>query len=100
MPLSLLATMKRLTFLCLVPLLCPALVRADAPACDIRPDLVYGHKMGMALTLDVIKPKANANGAGVLFMVSGGWVSSWMPPDQIIKGGMGKALGFSALLEK
>ncbi|MDX1385152.1 MAG: alpha/beta hydrolase [Thermoanaerobaculia bacterium] len=61
------------------------LLAAEAPprllALDIEPDLVYGHKMGMALTLDVIKP-AQANGAAVLFMVSGGWVSRWAPPDR------------------
>jgi len=37
-------------------------------------DVVFGHKFGMALTLDVLKP-ANPNGAGVIFMVSGGFVS-------------------------
>ena len=40
----------------------------------ITPDVVYGHKAGMALTFDVIQPK-KPNGAGVLFMMSGGWVS-------------------------
>ena len=32
-------------------------------------DVVYGHKFGMALTLDVLKP-TKPNGAGVIFMVS------------------------------
>src|SRR5688572_5047950 len=99
-PLSLPATMKRAALFCLIPLLFPALLHADTPPCDIKPDVVYGHKMGMALTFDVIKPKTNSNGAGILFMVSGGWISTWMPPEQVVKGGMGKALGFSALLEK
>ena len=40
----------------------------------VTPDVVYGHKDGMALTFDVLRP-ANAHGAGVLYMVSGGWVS-------------------------
>ncbi len=92
--------MKRPALLCLLPLLFPALLRADPPPCDIKPDVVYGHKMGMALTFDVIKPIAKSNGAGVLFMVSGGWVSTWVPPEQFVKGDLGKALGFSALLEK
>jgi acetyl esterase/lipase len=52
------------------------------PAVEIMPDVVYGHKDGMALTFDVLKPKANANGAAVIFMVSGGWVSSYSPPQQ------------------
>lgn len=49
---------------------------------EIVPDVVYGHKDGMALTFDVFKPTKNANGAGVLFMVSGGWYSRYVPPDQ------------------
>ena len=50
---------------------------------EIVPDVVYGHKHGMALTFDVYKPK-QANGAGILFIVSGGWYSSWRPPEQSI----------------
>ena len=50
---------------------------------DIIPDVVYGHKDGMALTFDLFKPKAHPNGAAVIFMVSGGWISAWAPPDQI-----------------
>src|SRR6188474_890431 len=68
-------TMKRASIFCLLSFCFSAPVWADAPPCDIKPDVVYGHKMGMALTLDVLKPKSNGNGAGVLFMVSGGWVS-------------------------
>lgn len=48
----------------------------------IVPDVVYGHKDGMALTYDVFKPEKDANGAGILFMVSGGWFSKWYPPEQ------------------
>ncbi|MEP7271750.1 MAG: alpha/beta hydrolase [Acidobacteriota bacterium] len=50
---------------------------------EIFPDVVYGHKDGLALTFDVIKPKVKPNGAAVLFMVSGGWVSTYAPPDQM-----------------
>lgn len=50
---------------------------------EVKPDVVYGHKDGMALTYDVFTPKENAKGIGVLFMVSGGWVSQWAPPDQL-----------------
>jgi len=39
-------------------------------------NVVYGHKDGMALVMDVYKPEGNANGAGVAYMISGGWVSS------------------------
>lgn len=37
-------------------------------------DVVYAHTLGVALTMDVFKPE-KPNGIGVLFMVSGGWVS-------------------------
>lgn len=38
-------------------------------------DVVYGHKMGMALTMDIFTP-AKSNHIAVVFIVSGGWVSS------------------------
>jgi len=38
-------------------------------------DVVYGHKMGVALTMDVFEP-AKPNGIGVVWFVSGGWFSS------------------------
>jgi len=50
---------------------------------DTMPAVVYGTKDGMALTMDVIKPKTGANGAAVVFMVSGGWVSNYSPPQQM-----------------
>ncbi len=53
---------------------------------NLTPDVVYGHKDGLALTLDVYSPKAEGNGAAVLFMVSGGWYSQWSPPEE--KGGL------------
>lgn len=52
---------------------------------SITPDVIYGHKAGMALTYDVIRPTKNPNGAGVLFMMSGGWVSSWAPPENLVR---------------
>lgn len=55
---------------------------AAAPAAPaITTDVVYGHKDGMALVYDVFRPQ-QANGAAVLFMVSGGWFSRWMPPAE------------------
>lgn len=39
-------------------------------------DLIYGRKFGTALTLDVFTPKEKANGAAVIFVVSGGWFSA------------------------
>jgi len=40
------------------------------------PDVVYGRKDGTALTMDVFVPKKNANGAAIVWVVSGGWFSS------------------------
>lgn len=45
------------------------------PAFTRTEDVVYGRKFGVALTLDVIQP-AKSNGYGIIFMVSGGWVSN------------------------
>lgn len=48
---------------------------------SIKPDVVYGHKDGMALVYSVLQPE-NANGAAIVFMVSGGWFSRWSPPQR------------------
>jgi len=60
----------------------PLVARADDPAVKITPDVVYGHKDGLALTFDVFTPTQNAKGVGILFMFSGGWYSSWIPPEK------------------
>jgi len=59
----------------------------DTPPPSVVPDVIYGHKAGMALTYDVIKP-VQPTGAAVLFMVSGGWVSVWADPTPFIKAAM------------
>ena len=43
---------------------------------DVVPDVAYGHKDGLAMTFDVLKPKQNANGAGILCIESGAWYSN------------------------
>ena len=50
----------------------------------IKSDVVYGHKDGMALFYDVLMPDS-ANGAAILFMMSGGWYSSWAPPETRVR---------------
>jgi len=55
--------------------LCLCLTVSGAFAETTR-DVVYGHKDGMALVMDVYQPDANANGAGVVYSISGGWMSS------------------------
>ena len=58
----------------------PSRAAADPPPNVTRTeDLVYGRKDGLALTLDVFEPAA-PNGAGLLFLVNGGWLSSKATP--------------------
>jgi len=72
--------MKR-TMILLGMLLFVAVGSASARAGDDLPytrlpDVVYGRKDGTALTMDVFVPKKNANGAAVIWVISGGWFSS------------------------
>jgi acetyl esterase/lipase len=58
----------------------PPAVRAQpeqpaAPKFALTEDVIYGRKYGMALTMDVYAPKEKANGVGVIYCMSGGWVS-------------------------
>ena len=48
---------------------------------NVKSDVVYGHKDGMALVYHVLSPE-NANGAAVVYMVSGGWFSRWAPAER------------------
>ncbi|MSU72003.1 MAG: alpha/beta hydrolase [Opitutus sp.] len=50
---------------------------AAAPDFTRTTDVVYAHKLGVALTLDVVQPTRGANGYGIVYMVSGGWKSSY-----------------------
>ena len=38
-------------------------------------DVIYGRKYGMALTMEIFQPKQNANGIGIISVLSGGWYS-------------------------
>ncbi|HVC95924.1 MAG TPA: prolyl oligopeptidase family serine peptidase [Pirellulales bacterium] len=71
----------RLWLVLLLFVICRAMVpavgrAADEPNYDRSEDVIYGRKHGMALTLDVFKPRAKVNGAGVVFVASGGWFSA------------------------
>lgn len=55
---------------------------AQSQTAKIESDIVYGHKDGLAMTMDAYRPAKNGNGAAILFMVSGGWYSKWAPPAQ------------------
>ncbi|HAY78466.1 MAG TPA: alpha/beta hydrolase [Planctomycetaceae bacterium] len=72
-------------------------LRAEPPT--VTRDVVYGHKDGLAMTFDVIHPQ-EPNGAGVMFMVSGGWVSSWFPPERIIGDSPEPKNDFEALVSR
>jgi|CXWL01.1.fsa_nt_gi acetyl esterase/lipase len=74
--------MPRQLSTCVLSLVLAAASSAQAEV-TITPDVVYGHKLGLAMTCDVFTPTENANGAAVLFMVSGGWYSTWTPPEQL-----------------
>src|SRR3954447_465590 len=52
------------------------LARGEAPEYTRTEDVIYGRKFGTALTMDVFRPKAGANGAAIVWVVSGGWFSS------------------------
>ncbi len=59
---------------------------ADDPR--VIPDVVYGHKDGLALTYDVIRP-AKQSGAAILWVQSGGWYSAWADPKTLTGGSKG-----------
>ncbi len=52
-----------------------AVLAQDAPFFTRTPDVIYGRKAGLALTMDVFAPKEKPNGLGVIVVISGGWRS-------------------------
>ncbi len=68
-------------------------ISLQAQSSSITPDVVYGHKAGMALTFDVFTPSGQPNGAGILNVVSGGWVSRYTAPERA-------QAGYQALLDQ
>lgn len=52
-----------------------AAVFADPRPYTRRHDVIYGHKSGVALTMDVFTPRKGGNGAAIVALVSGGWFS-------------------------
>jgi acetyl esterase/lipase len=63
-------------------LLASPLSACAADEVQVVPDVVYGHKDGLALTYDVIKP-AKPSGAAILWVQSGGWYSTWTDPKNL-----------------
>jgi acetyl esterase/lipase len=74
---SMRAMLVRLLLISLAVLIGAAAPRAqEGPSYKRQEDVIYGRKYGSALTLDVFTPKAKANGAAVVQVVSGGWFSA------------------------
>lgn len=68
--------LKRIFVICtLLAGVWPAIAAEPASYTRIE-DVIYGRKFGTALTMDVFTPKEHANGAAVIFAVSGGFVSA------------------------
>lgn len=65
--------------LLLVFVCAPFALAADA---GYEPDVAYGRKDGMLLSMDVFRP-AQPNGAGILLIQSGGWYSAWREADSL-----------------
>src|SRR5262249_19726264 len=53
-----------------------AAVRADEPSFKRAEDVIYGRKLGTALTMDIFTPQKQAQNIGVIIVVSGGFRSS------------------------
>lgn len=49
---------------------------AETVAYERERDVIYGRKAGLALTMDVFAPKEQANGLGIVLVVSGGFFSN------------------------
>lgn len=69
-------SLAQILALVFVSALSPAAFGQDVPAFTHTRDVVYGRKHGMALTMDVFSPRENANGAALIWVVSGGWFSN------------------------
>src|SRR5438093_446046 len=66
--------MRRVTLVALALLLAAAGARAEDLEVAHK-EVVYGRKHGMALTMSIFTPKKDANGVGVIYVISGGWQS-------------------------
>lgn len=74
--------MRKIRHLLLLSLLLSTALQAQDDL-KIQPDIVYGHKDGLAMTFDVVSPP-NPGGAGILFIQSGGWYSGWTEPKALL----------------
>src|SRR3954471_14327331 len=70
------SSMKRSLALAFLGLIVSSPAIADEPAYTRTEDVIYGRKYGSALTLDVFRPRREANGAAVVLVISGGFFSA------------------------
>ncbi len=70
------ATTRTILGIMLCLLVCDSPVRADESPFNRKEDVIYGRKLGTALTMDVFAPAKHAKGIGVILVVSGGFFSS------------------------
>ncbi len=63
----------------------PVEAEVETPVGVIEADVIYGRVDALALTYDLIKPTAAMNGATVICMVSGGWISRWFDPRMALE---------------
>ena len=54
---------------------CAQMHQANLPEHTRTRDVIYCRKQGVCLTMDVFAPKQNPNGAAVIAVISGGWIS-------------------------
>ncbi len=83
------SSIGRFSLVCWLAFLAPVVTAEETSGkfadFDLVEDVVYGHKDGLALTLDVLTPKENAKGVGIVLVSSGGWRSgkSSVPGQEI-----------------
>jgi len=70
--------MKKRIFLIIVFIFCLPAYAGQT----IIENVVYGHKDGLALFYDIYKSE-EPNGAGIIYIMSGGWFSRWIPPLEL-----------------
>lgn len=74
-----LRSIPAIAFLYLIGTVSCCLIAQELPGVTRTEDVIYGRKDGMALTLDVFQPR-QPNGAGIIYLVNGGWLSSKSTP--------------------
>lgn len=66
----------------------------------IQQDVAYARKAGWALTMDVIQPLENPNGAAVVLIISHGWESRYFEPELLYRSSKSRNGPHAQLVEK